>query len=734
MSSLDRYRKLEALGEGGTGTVYRAVDSVGGEVVAVKVLHAGLESSNMLQRMAREVRTLRQLNHPGIVRVFDAGVHRGLPFLVMDFVEGETLTQRVHTGGPLGQREAAELVLRMSEALAHAHGRGILHRDLKPDNVLLDHRGRPSVTDFGLALELNDRQRLTRSGALLGTPGFLAPEQAKGDKQRVGPATDVYGLGGVLYYALTGRVPIPGENLAQVVIATVKQRPTPIRELRPDVDPALEAICLRCLEKDPVHRFDSVQHLAAALRDYLEQGAPASGEGRASLLPLGLLALVGVGALGGLAALALRFMRPERPPEVVLPEPRVTLSDAPSAPPPLSPLEQRLETAHRFLHEGRPDKAQQAAAEATALDPDSAEAWILRGEVAFDAGDAEEALAFLERARELVPDDPRVPFHQGRALFELDRLEEAEAAFERSLELREDGGVRLERALLHLECGRRERALEDARLALKGGLPRLQDYGLALEVFDETGARADREAALERLVGLPLQQPEERLVRAELLVYPRPAAALLEVDALLGDALLPEGVLRARGFAVRGQALAWLGRSAEALEPLGRALEQWPDRFDLLHDQALALQRLQRYDEALDVWQRLLDEDPGSPPALANLAYVHLQRGELDAAQELLDQLEGATWIPPEGFGARALLHHLLGNHTAAVSEARDALAGGPALEWPRVVLAKALEALGRRRQALATWREVAEWHRSAEDRALAAERIAGLERADPSK
>ncbi|MCA8923882.1 MAG: serine/threonine protein kinase, partial [Planctomycetes bacterium] len=314
MSALDRYELLDLLGQGGMGSVYRALDGATHESVAIKLLHSS--SPKARERMLREIRALAALNHPGIVRVRDAGTHQGSPFVVLDFVEGETLSAQIAREGPLPSYGAAELTRELAEALDHAHRQGVIHRDLKPDNVLVDPTGKPRLTDFGLSTQTSDEQeRLTVSGALLGTPGFLSPEQAQGQRERIGPATDLYGLGAVLYFALTGQPPIQGTTLPQVIAATCSERPRPPHELNPDVDRRLSKVCLRCLAKEPAQRYPDAQTVAEALEEVLDgptrQGFPLWAAVALSLL--GVLA-VGTGwALGRLKSAPVAAAPPRAP-------------------------------------------------------------------------------------------------------------------------------------------------------------------------------------------------------------------------------------------------------------------------------------------------------------------------------------------------------------------------------------------------------------------------------------
>ncbi|RMG07105.1 MAG: serine/threonine protein kinase, partial [Planctomycetota bacterium] len=252
------------LGRGGVGVVYRARDERSGRSVAVKVLQGGDAEDRL--RFAREARAAARLRGPGIVAVVDVGQHGGHPYLVMELVEGESLQARLERTGPLPPEEAARVLEGVARAVARAHAQGILHRDLKPANVLLDREGTPWLTDFGLARRVGDEaERLTLSGTVLGTPAFLPPEQALGDRARVGPQSDVYGLGATLYAALTGRPPFPGRSVLAVLARVVEEAPPAPRALRPELPPELEALCLACLAKDPAARPAGAATFADAL-------------------------------------------------------------------------------------------------------------------------------------------------------------------------------------------------------------------------------------------------------------------------------------------------------------------------------------------------------------------------------------------------------------------------------------------------------------------------------------
>jgi len=219
--SVAGYELLDELGRGGMGVVYRARDPRLGREVAIKLLPAARCSETARERFRREGETMARLEHPHIVKVHDSGEEAGQLYLVMDLIQGQSLHDRLEQSGPLSVERAAELTRKLSLAVAAAHRVNVIHRDLKPANVLIDTAGEPRLLDFGLAKALDSTgAELSKSGQAMGTPGFWSPEQAIGDRSRIGPGTDVYGLGGLLYAALTGRPPIDLGSFAEIVIAT----------------------------------------------------------------------------------------------------------------------------------------------------------------------------------------------------------------------------------------------------------------------------------------------------------------------------------------------------------------------------------------------------------------------------------------------------------------------------------------------------------------------------------
>jgi serine/threonine protein kinase len=266
----ERYELEEVVGTGGMSTVYRAHDQLLERYVALKVLHphyAGDEE--YVERFRREARSVAQLSHPHIVTVIDRGEDDGQQFIVFEYVDGENLKQLVERTGPLPTRRAIELAIEIADALAFAHDHGLIHRDVKPQNVLLTPDGDAKVTDFGIARSFEVEHGMTQTGTVLGTSNYLSPEQAGG--KPTSPATDVYSLGVVVYELLTGDVPFPGENFVAIAMKHINDPPPDLLERRPDVPLRLAAVVDRALEKDPERRFASMAEFAAELRRCLAE-------------------------------------------------------------------------------------------------------------------------------------------------------------------------------------------------------------------------------------------------------------------------------------------------------------------------------------------------------------------------------------------------------------------------------------------------------------------------------
>jgi eukaryotic-like serine/threonine-protein kinase len=272
-----RYRLVSRIASGGMGTVWRAVDVVLDRPVAVKTLSEALgEDAKFVERFRREARAAAGLSHPNVASVYDYGEDGSTPFIVMELLDGETLAGRMARSGRIPPAEAAGIAARVAAALQAAHDAGVVHRDVKPGNVMLTRSGGVKVMDFGIAATAWAAP-LTATGTTMGTASYLSPEQASGE--RATPASDVYSLGCVLYEMLTGQAPFPGETPVAVATAHVQSRVVPVRQLAPQVPPSLAAACERALEKDPASRPPS----AGAFASMLAAGSGGAGEaGRGS--------------------------------------------------------------------------------------------------------------------------------------------------------------------------------------------------------------------------------------------------------------------------------------------------------------------------------------------------------------------------------------------------------------------------------------------------------------------
>jgi tRNA A-37 threonylcarbamoyl transferase component Bud32 len=284
MASFGDYEVIEELGRGGMGVVYKARHVKFQRLVALKMIlagdHAGVEQT---ARFLAEARAVARLQHPNIVQIHEIGEHDGLPYFSLEYVDGGNLAARLK-GPPPSDMEAAQLVELLARTVHYAHGRGIVHRDLKPANILLTGDGVPKIADFGLAKILSEDSGATHTGAILGTPSYMAPEQASGKSSKIGPAIDIYGLGAILYELLTGRPPFRGETMLETLRLVEEQTPEPPRVHNPRVDPALEAICLNSLEKAPKDRYPSADALAEDLAAYVRGEPVHAARGTASRL------------------------------------------------------------------------------------------------------------------------------------------------------------------------------------------------------------------------------------------------------------------------------------------------------------------------------------------------------------------------------------------------------------------------------------------------------------------
>jgi eukaryotic-like serine/threonine-protein kinase len=498
-TSLGRFLLRGELGRGGMGVVYRAFDPKLDREVALKVVRPDrLESTASSTRLLREADAMASLRHPGIVALHEVGRVGQHSFLVCELVEDACTLEVAFSTRTWPER--LELVLQVADALGFAHSRGLVHRDVKPANVLVDRSGRTRLIDLGLVTGA-DLERLTRTGAMVGTPTTMAPEQIAGSRDRVGPPADVWALGVLLYLALTEELPFVAGDMIELASAITRRDPVPPRTLTPDVPPALEACCLKALHKDYQRRPPDGAAFATELRQALERSPSSS-----SYLPAFLLAgALTVLTLGGAALYASRKddapvaslgPQPTPSPSSTTPTPSPSPTATPPAKSPLVTRAQELTRAGRRLealrlldaeleespHDvellttralirqgaGQGMGAREDVDLALQLDPEHAQAYRIRGVLRIPLGDYPGALADVEQAMRLDPSDRVAARNHAAILSAMNRLEEAVAEFDELLEKHpNDPDVLMARAVAWEFSGDWQKSLDDVDAAIK---------------------------------------------------------------------------------------------------------------------------------------------------------------------------------------------------------------------------------------------------------------------------
>ena len=293
----NRYRILRRIGSGGMADVYAAEDTHLGREVALKVLHRRFaQDQEFVERFRREAKAAAGLSHPNVVGVFDRGEHEGTYYIAMEHLTGRTLKEIVGSEAPLAQQRVVDLGVQILRAAGFAHRHGVIHRDFKPHNVIVDERGHAKVTDFGIARA--GASEMTETGSIMGTAHYLSPEQAQG--HAVTAASDLYSIGVMLYELLAGKLPFEGESAVAIALKHLSEQPAPISTLRPDVHPALEAVVMAALAKDPAQRWQTADDFAEGLEAARAQidAAANGGQSTSAFAPIPLPAAVDPGAEG----------------------------------------------------------------------------------------------------------------------------------------------------------------------------------------------------------------------------------------------------------------------------------------------------------------------------------------------------------------------------------------------------------------------------------------------------
>ncbi|MEZ6185045.1 MAG: tetratricopeptide repeat protein [Planctomycetota bacterium] len=643
---IGHYEVHDELARGGMGVVYRATDTRSGARVVVKLLKAPSEGAR--RRLLREAEALGRLVHPSVLTLYDAGLHEGQPFLVLPYVSGESVQDRLDRGGPLPPDEAREVALQVGEGLAAAHALGLLHRDVKPANVLVDRRlhGQVKLADFGLvlgtALEGEEDLRLSASGQFLGTPGYAPPEQGQGRLAELGPAADVYGLGGLLYAMLSGRPPRGWSSLPQALDGFEAS----VEALPKQVPSWLADLVTRCLERAPQDR----PPLEEVLRE-LRAGAASP---RASTRRRGALPLL---AVAGALLLGVGLLRSARP----------GAEPSPSAPTP-----------------------------APAAGPEDARALGEQGAAWVQEERPQEALEVLERALELDPTDALAHANRGRALVQLGRIEDAILAFDRALELDPGCAPALAGRGGCFNIQRRpQEALSDLNRAIALDTRSAHAYaerGACLHNLERYGeALADFTRAIELEPTLPGNLAARGHVRTQL----EDLEGAIE-DFTRAIELGPT----AASYAGRGVCYGDLGRDEEALADFTRAIELDDTRARTHVNQGLLYSKLGDDARAVEAYTRSIELDPGS-------ALHYFQRGlslaRLRRYPEALADLDRAVELRPErarNHFVRGMIHAALEEHEAAVVDFTHALELDDTLAAAYGHRGASYEALGRQREA----------------------------------
>ncbi|MCO5166160.1 MAG: protein kinase [Planctomycetes bacterium] len=743
------------LGRGGMGVVYAARDPALGREVAVKVLHAHGATPDARRRFEVEARAAARLSHPGIVAVHALGVDQatGAPYVVMERVRGESLRDALR-GGPLAPAEAARLAEEVARALATAHEAGVLHRDVKPHNVLLDERGAARLVDFGLAKALDAADGLTSTGQVLGTPAYMSPEQADGDGARAGPASDVWSLGATLYEMLTGRPPFCRASVPATLSAVLHADPVAPARLRPGVPRDLETIVLCCLEKDPTRRYASALALAADLARWRGgqaiEARPAGALRRAARAvrrrPIVAAGVVGALAVGVGLWGAERAARPGRAmallhearalarrgrDEAALVEQALALGGRTPALLVEAALAceagGRLERARALLEEAARGDSPEALLElhrltlrqeprgsritpalerliALALARGEADEFGLfaRAERALAAGDAAQAVALLDRVEALGARFPWALVERARAREALGDLDGARADLERALTLDPDLAVaRVNRADLRGAAGDLAGARADLDRAVE------LDPGLAAawclrglvrrRAGDPAGAVGDLRRAVSLAPGLAPAHLALGELRLEAARREDPASeraqASLEAAVVHLDRALELDPGLALAWALRGDAQAARGEPELAYRDYAQALGLDPARKETWLERAILHAALGESHRAEHDLTEALALDPGWAEAYWRRAAARGEQGELE---EALRDADNALRLEPRSVDAlltRANLRAFVGDEAGARRDLEAALEALPP-DDPRSVGLRA--ALGR--------------------------------------
>jgi serine/threonine-protein kinase len=732
---LPGYEVEVVLGHGGMGVVYKARQCALDRLVAVKMLLAGpLAGPQELERFHRETAALARLRHPNIVQVYDAGEVEGRPYFSMELVEGGSLAQKL-SGTPQPARQAAALLTTLAEAIHAAHQSGILHRDLKPANILLAADGTPKIADFGLAAPLEGGAGLTQSGVPVGTPSYMAPEQARGETRAIGPAVDVYALGAILYELLTGRPPFRAETAAQTLRQVVDQEPAPPSRLNAVVPRDLETICLKCLHKAPARRYAGARELADDLGRFMagtpiqarrvgvaERAAKWTRRRPAVALLLAALAVMAGSAAG--VGLWLRHQEADRRAAKARQE---------------AEAREAIETAlSRADDRRREERWPEALLILTEAETHLAEADSPPLEQRLRQAQSDVRIAAdLERVRESSPlqSDGDVDYQQ--------RAAEYREVFARAgLRTDDDPGAVADFIRTSAIRDQLIAAVEDRALVayMLGDDPLL---GRLLEVARSVDPEPRWENRFRQLAAWRNRGQLEQLAADAFKTSPAPPAHQL---ALLGCLLRHSGP-ESSGIQLLGEACRrqpgnfWLnremgntllkaGHTGDSLAYYRAALALRPDNAGVHEGLGNALFSAGQNDEALAVFRRAVELPPRSRSSRQRLVSALARSGRwVEAADECRRSLkvDPTDPLPPLRLGI-ALYGD--GRHEGATAACREATEADPNAAAAHYYLGLALMPLGRHEEAITAFRKVTElWPNNGNARDLLAQELAAVGR-----
>ena len=669
------YEILEELGRGGMGVVYRARQPNLERSVALKILLAGeLASENQIKRFHREAEIAARLKHPGIVQIHDVGKIGEFHYFTMDFVDGEPLSTLIK-GRRLGIRRAVEIARDVARALEHAHQRGAIHRDVKPANILIDKEGQAVITDFGLARDLDaDDQRLTRTGAVVGTPYYMSPEQARGARDLIGPLSDVYSLGVVLFESLTFQLPFRADTQLELTTLILTQDAPSPTSIEPAIDRDVETIVLKTLAKELRDRYQTAGELADDLDRYL-RGDAIRARRPGPVEQLMRLLRRHSGVVGGLVAACLLltggFVALRAYVASIHAGAATAAVTTPVAPPP-PPV-------------GRAVEAVQAVDQALAEARDCHGGDLYRRTLERVVRLATDALSHPENK-----DDTRLLLLRGVAAQRIQRDADAAADFRKVAELDPSGAAgaeatyRLLRLRMHVEGG--------------GPSPEVLDE-LAKACRTRSGAQAGAWGELLAALQLVLRDQDaqgalSRLIRAKSLDERVPDVHYLEgmTRAQLGNEreldLAERALDRARSIDDK-DSMVWFtlaklhanrGHLNQALDDLGRALDLEPSLTEALLIRAQIAMTMNRPESAVSDLRQVLEQKPDDTATMRDLARLLSQLPGREAeVDQLLARLEKVAPGDPTPYMMRVTASLLSGRAVEAVEQLQRAQARAPA-------------------------------------------------------